>query len=356
MANFMIAQLHDGQFNGNAILSPATAEQMHQTSFAADPRLGGYAHGFMERRMNGHQILMHDGGWEGFRSGLILVLGCDLGLFLSANGTAGGDTLTALVSTFFDRFVPAPAVPDAPASTTNASATTTPQAGFYTATRHNESTVEKLTTLLATARLTVDSDGTVHFAGKQWTPKGGNLYSLADGSNHLVAFTGTDGRMYLATDGPAYELVSQDRTLPFNLVVLLIFAVPALGALLLPLVALVRRLRHRPKAMTRPWRAARWLAGGAAAVGFGFLIALFAVLTSSGDAFLYGVPVYFTLLLVAPVLVLLASAGALGCTAMGWRASGAGVLARIHQVTLLVGLTALAWFLWQWNLIGWQFS
>jgi CubicO group peptidase (beta-lactamase class C family) len=356
MANFMIAQLHDGQFNGNAILSPASAEQMHQISFTADPRLGGYAHGFMERRMNGHQILMHDGGWEGFTSGLILVPGCDVGLFLSGNGTASGDTLAALVSLFFDRFVPTPASPDVPASTTGASATSVPRAGFYIPTRHNESTVEKLTTLLSAARMTVDAHGTVHFGGKQWLPQGGNLYGLADGSNHLVAFTGTDGRRYVATDGPAYQLVSQDRTLPFNLVVLLIFAVPALGALTLPLVALVRRLRHRPRATTRPWRAARWLAGGAAAVGFGFLVALFVVLTASGDAFLYGVPRYFTLLLVAPVLVLLASAAALGYTVIGWRSSGAGVVARIHQVTLLVGLTALAWFLWQWNLIGWQYS
>jgi hypothetical protein len=34
----------------------------------------------------------------------------------------------------------------------------------------------------------------------------------------------------------------------------------------------------------------------------------------------------------------------------------AGVTARTHQVLLLAGLVAFAWFVGQWNLIGWQFT
>jgi len=26
----------------------------------------------------------------------------------------------------------------------------------------------------------------------------------------------------------------------------------------------------------------------------------------------------------------------------------------VHQVAQLAGMAALAWFLWQWNVIGWQ--
>jgi hypothetical protein len=354
MANFMIAHLREGQFHGNSILSPATAGQMHEPSFTADPRLGGYSHGFVERRINGHQILMHDGGWEGFISGLILVPGCDLGLFLSVNGTGGGETGAFLVPKFFDTFVPAPLTPDTAAAGTAQTrlAASAPQPGFYVPARHNESTVEKLLTLLGSARLTVDADGVVHFGGKEWQPQGDNLYSLADGSNHLVALTGTDGKHYVATDGPAYQRVSQDRTPQFNLVVLLIFIVPALGALVLPLSALWRR-RH-PKVMTSRWRIARRLAGVASLLGLAFLIAVLAYVIW-GD-FLFGVPPSFTLLLVIPILMLLASAAALGYTVTGWRASGSSVIGRIHQVALLAGLTALTWFLWQWNLIGWHLS
>jgi hypothetical protein len=62
------------------------------------------------------------------------------------------------------------------------------------------------------------------------------------------------------------------------------------------------------------------------------------------------------LLLAVPVVALLASVAALACTVAGWRDAGAGVTGRVHQLGLLAGLAALAWFLWQWNLIGWQFS
>lgn len=54
------------------------------------------------------------------------------------------------------------------------------------------------------------------------------------------------------------------------------------------------------------------------------------------------------------MLTIVTVAGATALTARGWRSSGAGVLSRPHQVSLLIGLTAFTWFLWQWNLLGWQ--
>jgi hypothetical protein len=49
------------------------------------------------------------------------------------------------------------------------------------------------------------------------------------------------------------------------------------------------------------------------------------------------------------------SGAALVGTVRGWRGSGAGIVARVHQVALFAGLATFAWFVWQWNLIGWQF-
>ena len=150
LANFMIAQLHAGRFGSTEILSPASMTRMHERSFAPDPRLDGYAHGFKESTINGHRVLLHDGGWEGFISGLLLVPECDLGLFVSVNGT-GPVTLNELIPEFFDRFAPASAASQDAGGASTAATSATP--GFYQPTRHTESTVEKVETLLGPRRL-----------------------------------------------------------------------------------------------------------------------------------------------------------------------------------------------------------
>jgi CubicO group peptidase (beta-lactamase class C family) len=346
MASFMGAHLRQGR----GLLAPATAALMHQRSFVADPRLDGYAHGFKEKTVNGHRVLMHDGGWEGFRSALILVPECDLGLFASFNGTggevAGGELLTA----FFDRFAP----PPAGARGTGSADTSAPVPGFYKSTRHNQSTVEKVSTLLGPSRLAVDADGTVRFKGKTWTPQGQGLYRVADGDERLVFLTGGDGRRYVATDGVSYQLMPDSETLPVNLAVLLVFAVPALSTLVLPIVALIRRIRRRPASSAGDWRLARGFAAGSAVLGVLFLVLLMATLMGNTDEFLYGVPLSFKALLALPLIVLGGAVAATVYTVRGWR--GARILSRIHQITVLAGMVALTWFLWQWNLLGWQYA
>jgi CubicO group peptidase (beta-lactamase class C family) len=315
-------------------------------SFAADAVLGGYAGGFMERFRNGHRVLMHDGSWEGFQSVLILVPGCDLGLFLSTNGTGGIEAVGELMDAFFDRLTPVTGTPD-PATWPVHVTRSAPRAGFYQPARHAESTVEKLTTLLGSLRLSVDAAGAVHFKGRTWLPRPDGTFTAEDGRDHLVFLAGSGGRRYAATDGPTYELLDRAETLPFNLLVLLGFAVVALSAL-------ANLWRRRTGASTR-WRASRALAAGACLTGLVFLVGLAVEVLFNPGAFLYGVPAGFTLLLALPLLVLAGWVVAVAGTVTGWRASGARVAAKVHQVVLLAGLLPLVWFVWQWNLIGWRY-
>ncbi|TQS45359.1 serine hydrolase domain-containing protein [Cryptosporangium phraense] len=342
MARFLSAQLNQGR----GILSPEAAATLHAKTFAADPRLGGYALGFMNKTWNGHRILMHDGGWEGFLSVLVMIPDCHLGVFLSLNSIEGGESFGDVLNGFVDRFAPGSNPP------VTGPSTAAPEPGFYAATRRNASGVEKILTLLNTGRLTVRDDGSVRFRNKTWTPAGRGLY--VDDDDHLVAFE-RDGVRYVGTDGPTFERLGTPSTLPFNLGVLLAFAVLALSALVVPVSGLVRRLRKRTRGSAR-WRVSRGLAAGSALVGLGFLISLALALFGDVSDYLYGPPLVFELILLLPVLALGLAAGALGTTVWGWRGAGAGVVARVHQVLLLGGLAALAWFCWTWNLIGWQFN
>jgi len=356
MARFMTAHLSD---TGDGILSGPTMALMHQRTFAADPRLNGYAHGFMDRTINGHRVLAHDGSWEGFLSTLFLVPDCGLGLFMSTNGTGGVDALSPLIPQFFDRFAPGSAGAGGAAPPAAGPASQLPKTagrdGFYKPARHNESGVEKLVTLLGPLRLRVDGDGTVHFANKDWTATAGGVYEATDGSNHLVFLAAPDGRVYAATDGPTYELMPAAETLPVNLGVVGFVVLVALSALAVPVAALVRRLRRRPPPPTA-WRIARATTAGALGLAVLFLALLLVQLVGDTSAFLYGVPTGFALLLALPIMVILVSGTGLLFTVRGWRAPAVRRAARVHQVSLLVAVCAFVGFCGVWNVIGWQYG
>ncbi|MEV1203977.1 serine hydrolase domain-containing protein [Microbispora rosea] len=343
MAHFMIAHLRDGRFGDRHILDEPTARLMHQRTFAADPRIDGYAHGFKEQTLNGHRVIMHDGGWEGFQSALLLVPDADLGLFVSMNGVGGADAAADVIPAFFDRFLPGKrAVPGGGASVM-------PVEGFYKPTRSAESSIEKVVALTGSTRLRVEG-GKLTFKGSTWSPLGPGLYQQNGGTQRLAPVIGAGGVAYVATDGPAYQRVPWWDTPPVNVVIVLLFAVTALSAVLgLPVAAVVRRARDRP--VPRAWRAGRALTGLAAAAGLVFVV-LFTLVLTGDTSILYGVPAGVQVLLVLPPLVLALTVAAIVTTVRAWRRAGA--LARGHQVVVLAGLLALLWFCLHWNLLGWH--
>lgn len=354
MARFMQAHLDEGR----AVLDAGTTALMHTRSFSADARVAGSAHGFQERFVAGHRLLVHDGSWEGFQSALVLVPACGVGMFLSLNATGGARTLPAVLERFTDRLLPAgagatasPAVGIAGGSTRPAHPAPLLRAGFYTRTRHNESTVERLLVLVDQYRLRVEDDGTVAFAGTTWTAEGDGLHRSPEGGT-LVPVDGRTGRRYVVTDGPDYVLLPAADTLPVNLAVL---TVAVLASVTAPAVVGLRGRARRRRAETSPrWRVARAVTAVASVGGTAFLVALGSVLFGDSSEFLYEVPASFRALLAAGVGVLGTAATGVVLTVLAWRGSGATRASRVHQVVLLTGLAALTWFLARWNLVGWQ--
>ena len=57
----MIAHLQEGRYGDARILEEDTAQEMHRQHFANDPRLPGFAYGFMEHLQNDRRALWHTG-------------------------------------------------------------------------------------------------------------------------------------------------------------------------------------------------------------------------------------------------------------------------------------------------------
>jgi hypothetical protein len=72
MARFMIAHLQNGQYNGQQILRPETAQLMHSPANVPFPGMNAMAHGFYQTNINGLRVIGHGGDTVAFHSDLHL--------------------------------------------------------------------------------------------------------------------------------------------------------------------------------------------------------------------------------------------------------------------------------------------
>ncbi len=85
MAHFMIAHLQNGEYQGNRILSAATAEMMHNSPLTILPPLNRMQLGFFETNINGHEVIGHLGDTDYFHTSLHLFLKEGVGFYVSFN-------------------------------------------------------------------------------------------------------------------------------------------------------------------------------------------------------------------------------------------------------------------------------
>lgn len=111
MAHFMIAHLQDGEYNGQRILQPQTARQMHDSPLTLLPPLNRMELGFFETNINGHEVIGHLGDTNSFHTSLHLFMKEGVGLYVSFNSAGkegAAHTLRhALFEDFADRYFPA---------------------------------------------------------------------------------------------------------------------------------------------------------------------------------------------------------------------------------------------------------
>jgi CubicO group peptidase (beta-lactamase class C family) len=218
MAQFMIAQLHNGRHEEAQILKQATALLMHSLQYTPVQGLAGFDLGFYQEDRNGLRIVGHGGDTVVFHSDLHLLIDQDIGIFMSFNSAGGQDggahlARRALFDAFLDRYFP-PALKEEPAlSSSKADAARV--AGWYLASRRNESAL-RLLYFLDQTRVAAHSDGTLtvagftDYAGKplRWREVGPLQYRELDGQRKLDFIANPDGTLrYFATDYiPAIEI------------------------------------------------------------------------------------------------------------------------------------------------------
>jgi CubicO group peptidase (beta-lactamase class C family) len=265
MTRFMIAHLQNGQFNGVTILKPQTAIQMHTEQKKLNPPLNAMALGFYHEDRNGHVIVGHAGDTEAFHSDLHLLLGDNVGIFISMN-SAGKDGAAhyirgALLNDFMDRYFPSNLPPAAAIATAKEHGKA--MEGLYWSSRRMHSSFFAMLNLVGQSKVTQNADGTITFDGdrdasgaaKVWHETAPWVWTDANGDTRLAAVV-QDGKVvnFATDDGPPVDVnqrVPGWASATWNKP-LLFYAIGALliCVLLWPIQTLVRRRYGQSFALT----------------------------------------------------------------------------------------------------------
>ena len=91
MARYILAQLADGTFDGQRILSERSAREMQRTHFRNHPHVSGWNYGFYEGELNNLRFVEHGGSMDdGYSALMTLWPEQHLGLFVACNTETGG--------------------------------------------------------------------------------------------------------------------------------------------------------------------------------------------------------------------------------------------------------------------------
>jgi CubicO group peptidase (beta-lactamase class C family) len=379
MARFMIAQLQNGEYDGQRILADSTARLMHTRQFGHDPRLPGFDLGFYEQDAHGVHIIGHGGDTQWFHSDLSLMPAESLGVFVSFNTAGAGEvSFGPFLEQFLDHYFPEPPAPrvdsaseagEPAGSQTGDSATgerapdVSAYVGSYELNRMSYTTVEKVTGLLSKVSVRKD-DATpgglvvrTPLGLRHFIPAGKNLFRQTDGSER-VAFQVQNGRAshFFVSDVPmmAAERIAWYQTATFGQILLVVAMLLFLTAVLAPPVRwlLRKRFPQIPPVMGRA-RTAGWVQFAVAALGIVAVVVL-AIALGNPDAYVEGHAglIYFALTLTT--LAAVATLALIWYTFVVWRRGLADRWARIHYTAVTVGALAFVYVLVQWNLVGWR--
>ena len=255
MAKFMIAHLQNGQYNGQQILKPETAQLMHSRANSPFPAGNGMAHGFYETNINGQHVIAHGGDTVAFHSDLHLFLDKGVGIYVSFNSPGKEGTAQplrdSLFADFADRYFPE--APNAvKADPTNAKEDAKKLVGVYSTTRGSTTNFLAIADLIGQMKVGLDKDGnplvtsakTLGGQPRKWVHVGPMTWRDADGHDLLTA---TDGKVTRLSWGELAPIIDFDRTPTYRssawILPLVYFsiAVLLLTGLLWPTKALVRR-------------------------------------------------------------------------------------------------------------------
>jgi len=368
MANFMIAHLSGGSYNGRRILQAETLQEMHRQRFTYDPALGGMTLGFLEGDFNNKHVLFHSGSTMLYNTGLYLIPEVNTGIFISYSG--GNHLLHSEVfQDFMDNYYPIEG-PTQGVPGEGSQERAERFSGEYQMNRRSVTTDEKINSILGGGIITVDvnKEGYLLVTNVGETNEfievePGVYQNLREGRTqdyfgpfHKIIFkTDPFGRIMLTTDGPmTYSKAPFYSTRGFTALAVIIIIFIMISSLIywiiIKILGLFKRRRNNSSGFPN---LASWVGICTSSI----ILMLFASLFSSGIDPVYQLPkeAYLPMagnsfLDFVPTLMLILSFLLVSFTVIAWWKRLGGRVARAHYTLFTVAIMGLLWMVNYWNI------
>ncbi len=368
MANFMLAHLQEGRFDGSQILRPDTARLMHTPSLTGPAGFDTLAHGFFYGIRNGTTVIGHGGDTMVFHSDLNLLPHKGVGIFVSFNSRGENDAVygmrSRLIDLFLDRYFPGPKVITPPAIATAVQDAQAIQ-GHYESSRRVETGFISLFYLLQQDKLTANSDGTVSLSsaqGKRFREIAPNLWQDVESAHRLLVTTIGGRRAVIDSTNPIQILqavpLQRDSTI-FQLIVGGSLIILLMTVLVWPIAAWMLRTYKLPplatgrRAIVR--RAVRIAAIADLVYFAGWYSVLAPILRIEVDVYNKTLDGTLRSLQIAAIIPVVGALIGIWNVWLAFR-EPLNWAARLRSVIVAVALSGFLWMAWMGNLIGWSLN
>jgi hypothetical protein len=341
MAKFMNFHLQTSTKNDGSLISNSSFAEMHSQQFTHHPQLPGVAVGFFEAYQNGLRLLRHGGTTTNYGSFLCLIPEKGIGIFITHNG--GDESLSKeMVHQFIHRFFPS--TYSKPTWNKNTTTDLSEINGEYFMNRFSHSTIEKLN-LLFTYKLKIEAteESSISLWGEEFKEIAPLLFENTN-RNWKIGFgknqKGDIGWFY--NENFAYKKLKWFESEKFTL-----FAVSTI--FLLFLFNLIRHVVLLVKKIHVSHVTAIFNLLGILSIVFIFL-AIF----NGRNELQYHIPAYFYAIFCLPLFTI--ALGVFTIIREFQKRQELSIGGKVNYLLHLIVFFSFTWFMWFWNLIGFNFG
>ena len=341
MGRFINFHLQASSKNEGSLISNASFSEMHRQQFTHHPQLPGVAVGFFEAHQNGLRLLRHGGTATNYGSFLCLIPEKRIGIFITHNG--GDESLSKrTVQQFINRFFPG--THSEPTWNKNTTMELSEINGEYIMNRFSQSTIEKLN-LLFTYKVKIEAtgDSSISLWGQEFKEIAPLLFENTN-ENWKIGF-GKDRKGEIAwfyNENFAYKKLKWFESEKFSM-----FAVTTI--MLLFLFSLIRYVVLLVKKVSVSHSTAIFNLLGALSIVFIFL----AIYTGRNEL-QYHIPMHFYAIFCLPLFTV--ALGVFTIIRDFQKRQEMTIGGKVNYLLHLVVFFSFTWFMWLWNLIGFNFG